>query len=168
MDYLAIKEAKKKKIIRIVTRIVLTCLVISCIVVPVYCYTHYTFSKFDISAIRNGTVGVSLKDKYNDTLKKIEIPNMVRGKKVWSIALYEAQAEILILPTELNSVNIHDCINLKEITMPDKIMTSDGYIYITNNGKKDYPELSQLTFIVKEGSQAEQYAKDHNIAYRYK
>ena len=43
-----------------------------------------------------------------------------------------------------------------------------GFISITHNGDSDYPELSQMTLIVKEGSEAEQYAKDHNIAYRYK
>ena len=167
MDYLAMKEAKRRKIIIIF----LVGIVLITSGVSIYCYTHYTFSKFDVYNQGDGSLEIYVKDKYKNSVTDLTIPEYIHGKKVKSITLTHLNTVNLTIPSEIQTLDISDCLELRRIDMPDKLTgpTEDScFIRLDNMYTKDYPELSQLTMIVKEGSEAEEYAKKHNIAIQYK
>ena len=167
MDYLAMKEAKKRKFIIVV----LVAFIMVASGTIIYCYTHYTFSKFDVYNQGDGSLEIYVKDKYKNSVTDLTIPEYIHGKKVKYIRLTHLNTVNLTIPSEIQTLDISDCLELRRIDMPDILTgpTDDScFISLDNMYTNDYPELSQLTMVVKEGSKAEEYAKKHNIAIQYK
>ena len=161
------KEAKRRKFIIVV----LVAFVIVASGTIIYCYTHYTFSKFNVFDQGDGSLEISVKEKYKNNVADLTIPEYIHGKKVKYIRLTHLNTVNLTVPSEIQTLDISDCLELRKIDMPDILTgpTDDScFIRLDNMYTNDYPELSQLTMIVKEGSKAEEYAKKYNIAIQYK
>lgn len=163
MDYLKIKTRKRKRIIVIIILILISIAFIS--------YNNYTFSKYEAANRDDGSLLVTIKDEYKHKITKLKIPDYLHGKKITYVILDDMSVEKLELPKEVEKIEIRDCTNLSEIIMPEKLVGRDKdtcFIRVEKNNQLDYEELTNLTMIVKKGSEAEEYAKKHNIAIQYK
>ena len=105
---------KRRKIIGVIG--ILICIFI----ISIYCLLKFYSNPYKKIIPRNdGTIGLTLRTYKNEKeIKVVKIPDKFKGKKVSSVKVLTQTVSKVVLPDELEYLDIEECSDLDEVVMP--------------------------------------------------